>query len=108
MLSWKGGQFNSVLNRPIVNDNAINRLSSGKAPDADAIPAEVCKAVGLPMAEKTDRVVSMHVEEGGSPTRLQVCFHNRPTNGKEILKSVTTTEVSLSNKLLERYWQKFY
>ena len=70
--------LNSVLNRPSsVNDNAINRLpqiecnvlldefptvtetriaiqhlSSGKAPDADAIPAEVYKAGGLPMAEK--------------------------------------------------------
>ena len=70
--------FNSVLNRPSsVNDNAINRLpqieynvlldefptvtetrksiqllSSGKAPGTDAIPAEVYKAGGLPMAEK--------------------------------------------------------
>ena len=67
-----------MLNRPSsVNDNAINRLpqvvcnvlldafptvtetrkaiqhpSSGKAPDTDAIPAEVYKAGGLPMAEK--------------------------------------------------------
>ena len=70
--------FNSVLNRPSsVSDNAINRrpqiecnvlldefptvtetrkaiqhLSSGKAPGTDAIPAEVYKAGGLPMAEK--------------------------------------------------------
>ena len=70
--------FNSVLNRPSsVNDNAINRLSqiesnvlldefptvtetrkaiqhlsSGKAPGTDAIPAEVYKAGGLPIAEK--------------------------------------------------------
>ena len=69
--------FNSVLNRQLsVNDNAINRLpqiecnvlldefptvtetrkanqhlSSGKAPGTDAIPAEVYKAGGLPMAE---------------------------------------------------------
>ena len=67
-----------MLNRPSsVNDNAINRLpqiecnvlldelptvtetrkaiqhlSSGKAPGTDAIPAEVYKAGGLPMAEK--------------------------------------------------------
>ena len=71
-------QFNSVLNRQSsVNDNAINRLpqiecnvlldefptvtetrkaiqhlSSGNAPGADAIPAEVYKAGGLQMAEK--------------------------------------------------------
>ena len=70
--------FNSVLNRPSsVNGNTINRLphiecnvlldefptdtetreaiqhlSSGKAPGTDAIPAEVYKAGGLPMAEK--------------------------------------------------------
>ena len=96
--------FNSVLNRPSsVNDNAINRLPqiecnvlldefptvtetrkailhlySGKAPGTYAIPAEVYKAGGLPMAEKTDRVVSMHVEKGGYPTRFQGCFHNPP------------------------------
>ena len=90
--------FNSVLNRPSsVNDNAIIRLpqieckilldefptvtetrkaiqhlSSGKAPGTDETPAEVYKA------EKTDRVVSMHVEKGGYPTRLQGCFHNPP------------------------------
>ena len=55
------------------------------------------------MAEKTDIVGSMHVEEEGYPTRLQGCF----TNGKEIIKSVTTTEASLSNQLLERYWLTF-
>ena len=71
--------LNSVLNRPSsVNDNAINRLpqiecnvlldefptvtetskaiqhlsSANKAPGTDAIPAEVYKAGGLPMAEK--------------------------------------------------------
>ena len=69
--------FNSVLNRPSsINQDAIDRLpqiecnvlldefptvaetrkavqqlSSGKAPGADAIPAEVYKAGGLPMAE---------------------------------------------------------
>ena len=31
---------------------AVHQLSSGKAPCADAIPAEVYKARGLPMAEK--------------------------------------------------------
>ena len=92
--------FNSVLNRPSsVNDNVINRLpqiecnvlldeistvietrkaiqhlSSGKAPGTDAIPAEVYKACGLSMAEK----LTMHVEKGGYPTRLQGCFHNPP------------------------------
>ena len=70
--------FNSVLNRPSsINEDAIDRLpqiecnvlldefptvmetrkvvpqlSTGKAPCADAIPFEVYKAWGLPMAEK--------------------------------------------------------
>ena len=88
-------------------------LSSGQATGADAIPAEVNKhdkAGGLPMAEKTDRSVSMQTEKGGYPIRLQRCFHDPSihVNGKEILKSVTTTEVSLSYQLLERYCQKFY
>ena len=78
ILKRKAEHFNSVLNRPSsANDNAINRLpqiecnvlldefptvtetrkaiqhlSSGKAPGTDAIPAEVYKAGGLPMAEK--------------------------------------------------------
>ena len=88
--------FNSVLYCPSsVNDNAINRLpqiqcnilldafptvtetkkanqhpSSGKAPGADAIPAQVYKASKLLMANKIDRVGSMHVEEGGYSTRF--------------------------------------
>ena len=42
----------------------------------------------------------MYVEEGGYPTRLQGCFHNQPIQTeKEILKSVTTTEISLSYQL---------
>ena len=70
--------FNGVLNRPLsINDEAINRLpqvecnplldelptvsetvkakkilSSGKAPGSDAIPAEIYKAGGPPVAEK--------------------------------------------------------
>ena len=74
--------FNSVLNRPSnINEDAIDRLpqiecnvlldefpsvmetrkavqqlSSGKAPGADAIPAEVYKAGGLPMAEKLTKL----------------------------------------------------
>ena len=114
--------FNSVLNRPSsVNKKAINRLPriesnvpldefptitetrkaiqhlfSGKAPGTDAIRAEVYKA-GSPNGRKTDRVVSMHVEEGCYPHETSRMLPlSTYTNGKEILKSVTTTEVSLS------------
>ena len=33
---------------------------------------------GFLLLRKNDSVVSMHVEEGGYPTRLQGCFHNPP------------------------------
>ena len=94
--------FNSVLNRPSsVNNNAINRLpqiecnvlldefptvtetrkairhlSSGKAPGTDAIPAEVYKAGGLPMAEKDFKDASIiHLyKRKGNP---QVCDNHR-------------------------------
>ena len=87
--------FNSVLNRPSsINEDAIDRLpqiecnvlldefptvmktrkavqqlSSGKAPGADAIPAEIYKA-GASHGRETDRVASLYVEEGGCPTRI--------------------------------------
>ena len=79
--------FNSVLNRPSsINQDAIDRLpqiecnvlldefptvtetrkavqqlSSGKAPGADAIPAEVYKAGGLPMAVKLTELNIMEI-----------------------------------------------
>ena len=88
--------FNSVLNRPssIYEDaidrlpqivcnvlldefltvmktrKAVQQLSSGKAPDADAIPAEFYRAGCYPWQKKTDRVVSLYVEEGGYSTRI--------------------------------------
>ena len=97
-----GITFIRLLNRPSnVNDNAINRLpqiecnvllddfpvvmeirkafqhlSSGKAPSANAIPAEFYIAGGLSNGRETDRFVSMHVEEGGYPTRIQGFIHN--------------------------------
>ena len=108
ILKWWAEHFNSVLNLPsyveinvLIEFNvlldefptvtetrkAIQHLSSGKAPGTDAIPAEVYKAGGLPIEEKTDRVVSMHVEKGGYPARLQGCFHNPPIQTE--MKSLT-------------------
>ena len=85
-----------MLNRPSsVNDNAINRLpqiecnvllnefptvtetrtiqhlSSGRAPGTDAIPAEVYKAGGLPMAEKlTELCQCMWRKEAHKTSRM--------------------------------------
>ena len=48
-------ECNALLDEfPTVKETrkAIHHLSSGKAPGADAIPSEVSKAGGLPMAKK--------------------------------------------------------
>ena len=84
--------FNSVLNRPSsINEDAIDilpliecivrlddfltvmetrtsiqQLSSDKAPGADAIPAEVYKAVAT-HGRETDIFIALYVEEGGYP-----------------------------------------
>ena len=51
---------------------AAQQLSPGKAPGADAIPAEVYKAGGggAALGRETDKVVSLYVEEGVYPTRI--------------------------------------
>ena len=114
MLSWRTEHSNSVINSTLtVNDNAMNRLPPIVCNDllnefptaADAIPAEIYKAGGLPMA-LTELCYCMC--EGGYPTRIQGCIHN-PTIQTE-RKSSTTTEVSLiatagkilANSLLNR------
>ena len=84
--------FDGVLNRPSsINNEAINRLpqvecnplldelltvsetvkamkllSSGKAPGSDAIPADIYKAGGPPVAEKLT-VISHYVEKRSHP-----------------------------------------
>ena len=81
---------------------------------------------------KTDRIVSMHVEKRGYPTRLQGCFHNQPRQterkssnlwqpqrylslincwgdtGKISIEPPEFASWSFSYQLLERYWQNFY
>ena len=100
--------FDSILNRPSsINDEAINRLpqvkcnpllderptvsetvkaikllSSRKAPGSDAIPAEIYKAGGPPVAEKLTRVISHYVEKRSHPSRIQGC-NNYPPIQKE-------------------------
>ena len=99
--------FDGVLNRPSsINDEAINRLpqvecnllldelptvsetvkaikfvSSGKAPGSDAIPAEIYKAGGPPVAEKLT-VISHYVEKKSHPSRIQGCNNYPPIQKK--------------------------
>ena len=94
--------FDGVLNRPLsINDEAINRLpqvecnpllgelptvsetataikllSSGKAPASDAIPAEIYKAGGPPVAEKlTELFHIMWRKEAIKNSRMQQFIH---------------------------------
>ena len=85
---------------------AVQQLSSGKAHGADAIPAKVYKAGRLSMAEKQ----SCFTVYGGrklSHKNLRMHPESTYTSGKDITKSVITTETSPSYTLLERYWQFF-
>ena len=117
--------FDGVFNRPSsINDEAINRLpqvecnplldelptvsetvkaiklqSSGKAPGSDAIPAEIYKAGGPPVAEKLT-VISHYVEKRSHPSRMQQL--STYSKGKGTLKSVTIIEASLYCQLLGR------
>ena len=76
--------------------NAINLLSSGKAPGSDAIPAEIYKAGGLPVAEKLTRIISHYVENRSHPSRIQGCKNYPPIlKEAEFLKSVATIVASL-------------
>ena len=100
--------FDGVLNRPCsINDEAINRLpqvecnplldelptvsetvkaikllSSGKAPGSDAIPAEIYKAGGPPVAEKLTESFHIMWRKEAIPSRIQGC-NNYPPIQKE-------------------------
>ena len=126
--------FNSMLNRPSsVNDNVINRLSqiecnvlldefptvietrkaiqhlsSGKAPGTDAIPAEVYKAGGLPMAEKLTELFQCMWRKEVIPQDFKDAsiIHLYKRQGNPQVCDIHRG-VSLSYQLLGRYWQKF-
>ena len=89
--------FDNVLNRPSsINDDAINRLqqvecnllldefptvsdtvkvikllSSGKASGSDAIPAEIYKAGGTPVATKMKELFHIMWRKKSHPSRIQ-------------------------------------
>ena len=112
-------RFVSVLNRPsCINEDAIDRLpqiechvlldesptvvetktavqqlSSGKASGADAIPANVYKVGGLPMAEKQIELFYCMWRKEAIPQEFKDPSLQAE---KGILKSVTTTEASPS------------
>ena len=130
------GQLGGVLNRPLsINGDAINRLlqvecnplldefptvservkgiqllPSGKAPGSDAIPAEIYKAGGPPVAKRNwQSYFTTCGEKTPSPKNSRM-HQLIPTysNGKGILKSVAITGASLYCQLLGRSLQESY
>ena len=121
--------FDGVLNRPSsINDEAINRLpqvecnplldelptvsetvkaikllSSGKAPGSDAIPAEIYKTGGSPVAEKLTSYFTLYGEKKPSLMNSRMRQLSTYSKGKGILKSVTIIEASLYCQLLGRF-----
>ena len=128
-------QFDGVLNQPSsINDEAINRLpqvecnplldelptvsetvkaikllSSGKAPGSDAIPTEIYKAGGPPVAEKLAELFHIMWRKKPSLKNWRMQQLSTYSKGKGILKSMTIIEASLYCQLLGRsllgsYW----
>ena len=120
--------FDSVLNRPSsINDDAINRLpqmecnllldefptvaetmkaikllSSGKAPGSAAIPVEIYKAGGTPVAKKMAELFHIMWRKEA------ILQESTYSNGKGILSCVIIIVASLYCKLLGRSLQEFY
>ena len=96
VLNWPSSINGEAINRlpqvecnplldelPTVSETvkAIKILSSGKAPGSDAIPAEIYKAEGPPVAEKLT-VISHYVGKRSHPSKIQGC-NNYPPIQKE-------------------------
>ena len=77
-------ECNLLLEFPIVSETvkAIKLLSSDKAPGSDAIPAEIYKAGGPPVAEKLH-----YVEKRSHASRIQVCNNYPPIQMETIIEA---------------------
>ena len=63
--------------QPSREQETIQHLPSGKAPDADAIPVVIYKAGGLPNAKKLTKLFHyMRRKEAIYSTNIQGCIHN--------------------------------
>ena len=82
---------------------AIKLLSSGKAPGSDAIPAEIYKAGGPPVAEKLTELFHIMWRKEAIPQELRMQQLSTYSKGKGIFKSVTIIEASLYCQLLGRF-----
>lgn len=126
--------FNSVLNRPsTINDEAIDRLpqvpidetldaiptleetqkairllSSGKAPGSDAIPAEIYKEGGIPLAEKLHQLFQLIWQQETVPQDFKdASIMHLYKNAREIVRPVITIVESPCFPLQARPWPEF-
>ena len=81
---------------------AIKLLSSGKAPGSDAIPAELYKAGGTPVAKKMTELFHIMWRKEAIPQEFKDATIIHLFKRKGILKSVTIIEASLYCHLLGR------
>ena len=105
-------EYNPLLHYfPTVSETvkAIKLLSSGKAQGSDAIPAEIYKAGGPPVAEKLTEIFHIMWRNKAIPQEFKDAKIIHLFKRKGILKSVTIIEASLFCQLpgrsqLEPYW----
>ena len=125
--------FHSVLNRPSsINADAINRLpqvecnllldefptvaetvkaikrlSSGKAPRSDAIPAEIYKAGGTPVAKKMTELFHIMWRKEAIPQGLKMRQLSTYSKGKGIFSCVIIIVAPLYCQLMGKSLQEF-
>ena len=134
ILKRSAEHFNSVLNRPSsFNENAINRLpqiecnflldgistvtetrkaiqhlSSDKGPGTDAIPAEVYKAGGLPMAEKLTELFQCMWRKEAIPQEFKdasiIHLYKRKGNPQVCDNHRGISLLSIAGKILAKFY----
>ena len=82
---------------------AIEHLSSDKALESDAMPAEIYTAGGPPFAEKLTELFTLCGEKKPSLKNSRMQQLSTYSKGQRILKSVTIIEASLYCQLLGRF-----
>ena len=87
---------------------AITLPSSGKAPGSDAIPAEIYKAGGTPIAKKMTELFHIMRRKEAIPQEFKDASLSTSSNRKGILSCVIIIVASLYCQLLGRSLQEFY
>ena len=92
----------AVINVLCSRLDALELLSSGKAPGSDAIPAEIYKAGDPPVAEQLTEFFTLYGEKKPSLKNSRMQQLSTYSKRKGIIKPVTIIEASLYCQLLGR------